>query len=48
MKALRFNHFCFPILGPAILLPPKELLPIGFKGVLNAYRELLEGRAAGK
>jgi NADPH:quinone reductase len=28
--------------------PPKELIPVGFESALNAYRELLEGRAAGK
>jgi len=28
--------------------PPKELISVGFDGVLNAYRELSEGRAAGK
>ena len=28
--------------------PLKELMPVGFNGVLNAYRELSEGRAAGK
>ena len=28
--------------------PPKELIPVGFDGVLNAYRELSEGSATGK
>jgi NADPH2:quinone reductase len=28
--------------------PPKEVVPVGFDGLLNAYRDLLEGRATGK
>jgi NADPH:quinone reductase-like Zn-dependent oxidoreductase len=30
------------------LVPQRDLIPVGFDNVLNAYRELAEGRAAGK
>jgi NADPH2:quinone reductase len=44
----RILRLLLPYFESGDFAPPKELVPVGFDGALNAYRELLEGRAAGK
>jgi len=44
----RILRLLLPYFESGDFAPPKELIPVCFGGALNAYRELTEGRAAGK
>jgi NADPH:quinone reductase len=44
----RILRLLLPYFESGDFAPQKELIPVGFDGALDAYRELLEGRAAGK